>query len=116
MYDAYPDVLEQRAPQYKKKKPKGHFSSPGPGPNFVHSLDGHDKLMGFQNSTFPLAVYGCIDTCSRKVLWAKAWITNSDPNVIGRFYLEYLYKTRTIASKLRLDKERDGDWSNVYDS
>ena len=55
MYDAYPDVLEQRAPQFKKKKPKGHFSSPGP--NFVHSLDGHDKLMGYQNSTFPLAVY-----------------------------------------------------------
>ena len=102
MYDAYPDVLEQRAPQFKKKKPKDHFSSPGP--NFVHSLDGHDKLMGYQNCTFPLAVYGCIDTCSRKVLWAKAWITNSDPNVIGRFYLEYLYKTKTIASKLRLDK------------
>ncbi|XP_028412603.1 uncharacterized protein LOC114535505 [Dendronephthya gigantea] len=102
MYDAFPDVLEQRAPQCKKKEPKGHFSSPGP--NFVHSLDGHDKIMGYQNNTFPLAVYGCIDTCSRKVLWAKAWTTNSDPNVIGRFYLEYLYKTRTIASKLRLDK------------
>ena len=102
MYDAYPDVLQQRAPQCKKKKPKGHFSSPGP--NFVHSLDGHDKLMGYQNSTFPLAVYGCIDTCSRKVLWAKAWMTNSDPNVIGRFYLEYLYKNRTIACKLRLDR------------
>ena len=102
MYDAYPDVLEQRATQYKKKKPKGHFSSPGP--NLVHSLDGHDKLMAFQNSTFPLPVNGCIDTCSRKVLWAKAWITNSDPIVIGRFYLEYLYKTRTIANKLRLDK------------
>jgi hypothetical protein len=54
MYDAYPDVLQQRAPQCKKKKPKGHFSSPGP--NFVHSLDGHDKLMGYQNSTFLLAV------------------------------------------------------------
>ena len=38
------------------------------------------------------------------MLWAKAWTTNSDPNVIDRFYLEYLYKTRTIASKLRLDK------------
>ena len=103
MYDVYPDVLEQIAPQFKKK-PKGHFCSPGP--NFVHSLDGHDKLMCYQNSTFPLAVYGCIDTCSRNVLWAKTWTTNSDPNVIGRFYLEYLYKTRTIASRLRLDKGR----------
>ena len=32
------------------------------GPNWVHSLDGHDKLMGYQNSTFPLAIYGCLDS------------------------------------------------------
>jgi len=102
MYDVNPEAMEQRLPLCKRKKPKGHFSSPGP--NFVHSLDGHDKLMGFQNRTFPIAVYGCIDTCSRKVLWAKAWTSNSDPNIIGRFYLEYLYKTRTIANRLRLDR------------
>lgn len=70
----------------------------------MHSLDGHDKLMGYQSWTFPIAIYGCIDTCSRKVLWAKVWASNSDPKLIGRFYLEYLFKTRTIASKLRLDK------------
>ena len=46
--------------------------------------------MGYQNSTLPIAVYGCIDTCSRKMLWAKVWI--------------YLYKARTTANKLRLDK------------
>ena len=60
--------------------------------------------MGFRNSTFPIAVYGCIDTCSRKVLWAKVWIGNSDPKLIGRFYLEHLFKTRMIASRIRLDK------------
>ena len=26
-----------------------------PGPNIVYSLDGHDKLMGYQNSTYPIA-------------------------------------------------------------
>ena len=102
MYDVDSDALERRAPQFKKKKEKGHFTSRGP--NSVHSLDGHDKLMGYQNWTFPIAIYGCIDTCSRKVLWAKVWASNSDPKLIGRFYLEYLFKTRTIASKLRLDK------------
>ena len=102
MYNVNPDALEQRAPQFKKKKEKGHFTSPGP--NFVHSLDGHDKLMGYQNCTFPIAIYGCIDTCSRKVLWAKVWISNSDPKLVGRFYLEYLFKTRKISSRLRLDK------------
>lgn len=102
MYDVDPDALAERAPQYKKKKAKGNFISRGP--NWVHSLDGHDKLMGYQNSTFPIAVYGCMDTCSRKMLWAKVWVSNSNPDLIGRFYLEYLYKSRTIASKLRLDK------------
>ena len=92
MYNVDADALEERAPQLKNKKPKGHFTSPGP------------NLMGFRNSTFPIAVYGCIDTCSRKVLWAKVWIGNSDPKLIGRFCLEHLFQTRMIASRIRLDK------------
>ena len=60
--------------------------------------------MGYQNSTFPIAVYGCMDTCSRKMLWTKVWVSNSNPDINGRFYLEYLFKLRIIASKLRLDK------------
>ena len=102
MYNVDPVALEERAPRFKNKKPKGNFTSRGP--NWVHSLDGHDKLMGYQNSTFPVAVYSCMDTCSRKMLWAKVWISNSDPNIISRFYLEYLYKSRIIASKLTLDR------------
>ena len=83
MYNVDPDALEERAPCFKKKKKKGHFTTRGT--NWVHSLDGHDKLMGYQNSTFPIAVYGCIDTCSRKLLWVKVWMSNSDPSLIGRF-------------------------------
>ena len=44
----------------KRKRKKGNFTSKGP--NWVHSLDVHDKLMGYQNSTFPLAIYGCLDS------------------------------------------------------
>ena len=44
----------------KKHREKGVFTTKGS--NWVCSLDGHDKLMGYQNSTFPLAVYGCIDS------------------------------------------------------
>ena len=29
------------------------------GPNWVLSMDGNDKLMGYQNAKFPLALYGC---------------------------------------------------------
>ena len=31
-------------------------------------------------------------------------MTNNDPNVIGRFYLEYLFNTRVMASIIRVDK------------
>ena len=103
MYDLDPKSLEARGPVGKKKTiPKGSFTTKGP--NWVHSLDGHDKLMGYQNSTFPLAVYGCIDTASRKLLWLRIWVTNSDPKVIGRWYLEYLYEARIMPSMIRLDR------------
>ena len=72
----------------RRRKTKGTYTSRGP--NWVHALDGHDKSMRYQNSTLPIADYGCNDTCSRKMLWAKVWV--------------YLYKARTIASKLRLEK------------
>ena len=97
-----PAGLQARALGHKRKKPKGRFSSRGT--NWVHSVDGHDKLMGYQNSTFPLAVYGCMDTCSRKLFWLRIWTSNSDPQLIGRWYLEYLYETRMMASYLRMDK------------
>ncbi|XP_066924428.1 uncharacterized protein [Clytia hemisphaerica] len=101
MYNKNPELLEARRPGAKRKE-KGHFSSPGP--NFVHSMDGHDKLMGYQNSTFPIAVYGCIGTCSRKLLWLKVWSGNSNPELIGRFYIGHLHSTNLIAQNLRIDK------------
>ena len=58
--------------------------------------------MCYRNSSLPIVV--CIDMCSRKGLWVKVLISNSNPNLIGRFYLEFLFKTGRIASKLRLDK------------
>ena len=102
MFDLDEEGLAARCPVRKKGKPKGHFTTRGV--NWVCSLDGHDKLMGYRNSTFPLAVYGCIDTPSRKLLWLRVWVTNSSPKVVGRWYLEYLYESRVMPSILRLDK------------
>ena len=101
MYHLDPRGLEERAPGGKKRR-KGHFVSEGS--NWVHSLDGHSKLMGFQNNTFPITVYGCIDTASRKLLWAKVWSKNCDPDLVGRWYLEYLFEHRVMATRLRVDR------------
>ena len=70
----------------------------------MHSLDGHDKMMGYQNSTFPLAIYGCLDTCSRKMLWIKVWMTNSNPVYPALWYAEYLKTTMELPQYLRVDK------------
>ena len=46
------------------KRKQGRSQSllyPG-GSNWLYSLDGHDKLIGFQNWTSPIAIYGCFDT------------------------------------------------------
>ena len=94
MTEIDPDGLANRQPGLKKKKKKENFVSKGS--NWVLSVDGHDKLMGYQNSTFPIAIYGCIDTASRKILWLKCWTSNSKPEVIGRWYLEYLYEKRSF--------------------
>eukprot|EP00794_Sanderia_malayensis_P002252 gene2252-2576_t len=70
MYDLDPDGLQNTALTNKRRKRvKGAFVTRGP--NWVHSLDGHAKLMGYQKNSFPLAIYGCLDSASRKLLWLK---------------------------------------------
>ena len=61
MTDLDLDGFKMRQPGNKKPKEKGTF------PNCVISLDGHDKLVGFQNNTFPIAIYGAVDNASRKL-------------------------------------------------
>ncbi|XP_066912421.1 uncharacterized protein [Clytia hemisphaerica] len=102
MYEANPQLLRDRRPAFKKKKKKIPFATKGP--NWVLSVDGHDKLMGYQNWTFPVAIYGCIDTASRKILWLNVWVTNSKPELIGRWYLDYLFEYRILPCYLRADK------------
>ena len=102
MTDLDSDGLKMRQPGNKKPKEKG--TSISAGPNWVMSLDGHDKLMGFQNNTFPIAIYGAIDTASRKLLWIKVWVTNRIPELVARWYFEFLYETRVMPNYIRIDK------------
>ena len=50
IFDMDPEGLQGHAPGRKEIRPKGHFTSNGP--TFVHSLDSHDKVMGYQNSAW----------------------------------------------------------------
>ena len=48
--DVDPDELENGKPIFKTNKTEGAFSSVGRKLHF--SMDGHEKLMGFQNSNY----------------------------------------------------------------
>ena len=66
------------------------------GPNYCVSADGHDKLCGYQKSTFPLHIYGAQDTFSGKILFLKVWTSNNNPSVIAYHYFEYLSESKGI--------------------
>ena len=102
MTDVHPEGLENRKPILKKKKTKSTFSSVGS--NWVLSMDGHNKLMRYRNSTSPLAVYGCMDTASRKLLFIRDWTSNNNPVYPACWYFEYLYESKTLPDHIRIDK------------
>ena len=58
------------------------------------SLDGHDKLCGYQKSMFPLYIYGGQDCFSGKITFLKIWTSNNDPAVIGRHYFDYIAESK----------------------
>ena len=102
MADLDPDGLHSRNLQKRPKRKKKPFESDGP--LSLVSLDGHDKLCGYQNWTFPLAVYGCLDTFSRKILVLFVSHSNSDPLIIGNKYCAYLTEIQILPKILCLDK------------
>ncbi|CAB4044337.1 Hypothetical predicted protein, partial [Paramuricea clavata] len=54
--------------------------------------------------TFPLAIYGWQDVFSGRLMFLKVWTSNSNPKLVGQWYLDYLYDKKVISQHLRLDK------------
>eukprot|EP00794_Sanderia_malayensis_P002824 gene2824-3264_t len=90
MTDIDPDGLKARGNVGIARRPKRNKTFESMGPDHTMSLDGHDKLCGFQKSMFPLCIYGAQDTFSGKITILRIWNTNNKPEVIGRFYFDYL--------------------------
>ena len=105
--------LETRRPGRKRKRPNKIFSSKGP--MWTLSVDGHDKLCGDQNSMFPLAIYGCLDTFSRKILYLSVCHTNSDPLIIGNEFLKFCVESCCLPNYIRMDKGTEtGKLATIY--
>ena len=58
------------------------------------------KITHFQSPSMVLSIY----TASRKLPWIKVWVTNRIPELVARWYFEFLYETRVMPNYIRLDK------------
>ena len=79
------------------------------GPMHCIYLSSYDKLECIQGITFPLAVYGGIDTYSRKVLFLRVGGSNLDQDVVGCFWLDYLCENKACPRFLAIDNEAEMD-------
>lgn len=68
------------------------------GPNQVWHVDGYDKL-----KPFAIAISGCIDSFSRKVMWLKSGSTNNDPGIIVQHYMQCLSEFGQLPARLCTD-------------
>ena len=69
-----------------------------PGPNYSWHADGYDKL-----KPYGLAIHGCVDGYSRRVMWLRVGYTNNDPAVIGYYYTQCLSAIGKCPQVLRTD-------------
>lgn len=88
--------LEGIGSRSKRRLRQRKYSTPGP--NFLWHLDGYDKLKLFQ-----FAIYGCIDSFSKKIIWLHVASTNNNPGVIAYYYLNTLKKLKFIPRLIRSD-------------
>ncbi|XP_057185792.1 uncharacterized protein LOC130551842 [Triplophysa rosa] len=68
------------------------------GPNHTWHIDGYDKL-----KPYGLAISGCIDGYSRKVMWLVCGASNNNPEVIANHYLQCATEFGVIPKLLRTD-------------
>jgi hypothetical protein len=69
-----------------------------PGPNFLWHIDGYDKL-----KPFGLAIHGCIDGYSRRIMWLEVGSSNNDPNVISKYFLDCIESLQIVPTIIRSD-------------
>uniref|UniRef100_A0A096LQX8 Integrase core domain-containing protein n=1 Tax=Poecilia formosa TaxID=48698 RepID=A0A096LQX8_POEFO len=68
------------------------------GPNYIWHVDGYDKL-----KPFGLAISGCIDGFSRRMMWLVCGSTNNNPSIIAQHYINCVKSLGVIPMRLRTD-------------
>ncbi|XP_020555618.1 uncharacterized protein LOC110013572 [Oryzias latipes] len=68
------------------------------GPNYIWHVDGYDKL-----KPFGLALSGCIDGFSIRMMWLVCGSTNNNPSVIAHNYINCFRNLGVVPMRLRTD-------------
>jgi hypothetical protein len=68
------------------------------GPNFIWHIDGYDKL-----KPFGFCVHGCIDGYSRRILWLEVGLSNNNPAVIAKYFVDCVQSVAAIQRFFRDD-------------
>lgn len=89
------DPVNSQARQRRRLRRRQYFSQ---GPNFIWHVDSYDKL-----KPYGICINGCIDGYSRRIIWLKAAYTNSDPKVIGSYFVEAIEQAGGYPRLLRTD-------------
>ena len=89
------DPIGSRLRRTRRLSRRQYFAQ---GPNFVWHIDSYDKL-----KPYGICINGCIDGFSRKVMWLRAARTNSDPKVIGGYFVETLERCGGCPRLVRTD-------------
>ncbi|MEQ2258982.1 hypothetical protein XENORESO_005113 [Xenotaenia resolanae] len=68
-----------------------------PVSQYVWHIDGYDKF-----KPFGIAISGCIDGFSRKMLWLEAHKTNNDPKIIGGYFMDAVIAAGCCPARAKL--------------
>jgi hypothetical protein len=90
-----PIAIERRIRRLQSKK--GEYIVPGP--DWIWSIDGHDKL-----SPFGIEIYACIDAYSRNIIWIYVGISNRTSHSVVHQYLITCAKLGYCPKLFRADR------------
>lgn len=68
------------------------------GPNCIWHVDSYDKL-----KPYGLCINGGIDGFSRSVIWLHTYSTNSDPRIVGGYYMDAVQNLHGCPTIVRTD-------------
>lgn len=94
-------LLRQLNPQQTALRRRRRFTQRtyhSMGPNYIWHVDGYDKL-----KPFGLALSGCIDGFSRRIMWLVCGPSNNNPSVIAHHYINCVKSTGVVPMRLRTD-------------